>query len=145
MKLIYGGVPYNTTKVNHYEVPTNDCDMIASDLQAGKTAVARGQKITGTGKSFEFAMYGNWMTNLPVVIPSIINTIQISSIDYPIRTIIPIHDTNPLDFSAPQTIAEVIIGGETYPLVVSVQNMMMTIACDHTIKIELFYGKDRYI
>lgn len=145
MKLVYGNVPVKSLNLNYFERSTNDCDMIASDLQSGKTGVAKGRKVTGTGKSFEFAMYGSWMTNLPVAIPSIINTIQISSINYPIRTIIPVHDTNSLDFSVSQTIAEIVIDGEIYPLVVSVQNGMLTVVCDHTINIVLFYGKDRYI
>ena len=145
MKMIYGGVPVNSMKIKHYEMDTNDCTMIASDIQAGVTGVARGQKITGTGKSFEFASYGNSLTNLPIVIPAAINTIQVSSADYPIRTIIPVHDTNLFDFSTPQTIAEAIIDGVAYPLAISVQNGMLTVACDHTIGIQLFYGKDNYV
>lgn len=145
MKMIYNGTPVNSMKVKHYEVSTNDCDMIASDLQAGKTAVARGKKIVGTGKSFEFAFYGTWMTNTPLVIPAMINAIQISSIIHPIKAIVSVHDTTLVDFSQPQTIAEVNINGVIYPLVATVQNGMLTIACDHAIDIELFYGKDRYV
>ena len=145
MKMIYNGVPMKSMKVNHYEMNTNDCTMVASDLQAGITAVARGQKITGTGKSFEFASYGTCKTNLPVVIPTIINAIQIGSIDYPVKTIVPVYNTTDLDFTMSQTIAEATINGASYPLVVSVQNGMLTVSCDYTIDIQLFYGKDNYI
>ena len=145
MKMFYGNTPVNSLKVKHYEMNTNDCTMIESDLQSGKTGVVKGKKITGTGKSFEFASYGGWMTNLPLAIPSMINTIQIGSNNYFVRTIIPVFNTTRLDFSVSQTIAEVTIDGVVYPLVVSIQNGMLTISCEHTIDIELFYGKDRYI
>ena len=85
MKMFYGNTPVKSLNIRHYEMNTNDCDMIASDLQAGKKAVATGQKITGTGKSFEFASYGGWMTNLPLAIPSMINAIQIGSNNYFVR------------------------------------------------------------
>lgn len=81
--MIYGGVPVNSMKISYYEMDTNDCDMIASDLQAGKTAVARGQKITGTGKSFEFATYGYITTNIPTPIPTNINVIHLGCMEYP--------------------------------------------------------------
>lgn len=145
MKLFYGGVPYNTTKVKHYEISTNDCDMESFDLQTGKTAVAKGKKITGTGKAFEFAFYGAWTTNLPIIIPVEINVIQISSIAYPIKTLVSVYDITSVDFSVPQTIAEAIIDGTNYPIVVSMQSGMLNISCDRTIDIELFYGKDRYV
>jgi hypothetical protein len=145
MKMIYGGVPVDSMKVKHYEMNTNSATVQPSDLQAGVTCFARGQKVTGTGKAFEFAMYGTGLTNLPFIVPSTINTIQISSAVYPMRTIVPVYDTTFLDFSTPQTIAEATINGVDYPLVVSVQNNILTISCDYTIDIELFYGKDRYI
>jgi hypothetical protein len=145
MKLIYGGVPYNTTKVNHYEMDTNSATVQPSDMQAGVTCFARGKKVVGTGKAFEFATYGAWMTNAPLIVPTTINVIQISSIVHPIRTIAPVHDTTSFDFSTPQTIAEVVINNVIYPISVSVQNGMLTVFCEHTIDIELFYGKDRYI
>lgn len=145
MKLVYGNTPVKSLNINYFEQNTNDCDMIASDLQSGKTAVARGEKITGTGKSFEFAFYGRGMTNIPLIIPALINVIYIGSTTYPIKTIVSVFDTTLLDFSMPQTIAEIDIDGTKYPLTVSVQHNMLTIACEHTIDIELFYGKDRYV
>ena len=73
--------------------------MIASDLQAGKTAVARGQKITGTGKSFEFANYGELRTNADRFVPSNINVIEVSSMEYPIKLSISLTEMVDIDFS----------------------------------------------
>ena len=145
MKLMYGGTPVKALNINYFEQDTNDATMIASDLQAGVTCYARGQKVIGTGRCFEFASYGAWMTNVPLVVPSMINVVEINSATYPIRTIIPMRQTTLVDFATSQTIAEVIINGTTHPIIASVQNGMLTISCEQTIDIELFYGKDRYI
>ena len=144
MKLIYGGVPYNTTKVNHYEVSTNDCDMLASDLQAGKTAVARGQKIVGTGKCFEFASYGRMETNIPDYVPTLINTIEIASTVYPIKTVYALNDIKNVDFSTEQIIGFAIIDGIEYPITAKVQNYLLTLSCEKSITLETFYGRDKY-
>lgn len=145
MKMFLGNTPMNSLNVNHFEMDTNDCDMVASDLQAGKTAVARGRKITGTGKCFSFASYGKWMTNVSDFIFSNINTVQVGSIDYPVRTILPIGETRNYDFSTPQNVAEVIIDGVAYPITASVQDGEFLVSCDETINIELFIGKDEYV
>lgn len=145
MKMIYGGTPVKSLKVKHYEISTNDCDMIASDLQAGKTAVAKGRKITGTGKAFDFATYGSWKTNRPDFVPETINVIQVNSLDYPVIMTVTLREMTTLDFSTPQKIADVIVDGTSYPITVSVQSGMLTVACDQTINIEMFYGRDRYI
>lgn len=145
MKLIYGGVPYNTTKVRHYETNTNDATLRSFDLQAGVTAYARGKKVTGTGKAFSFAMYGRWMTNESDIVPSEINIVHIGSTDYPIRMTATLDEIRFYDFSVPQEVAEVVIDGTTYPLLVSVQDGEFLVSCDRTINIQLFYGKDEYI
>ena len=142
---MYGNTPVKSLNINYFEQNTNDATLVPSDLQAGVTAYAKGQKVTGTGKCFEFASYGTWMTNAPLVVPTIINAIQIGSADYPVRTIVPVYNTTQLDFSISQTIAEVVIDNVIYPISVSVQNGMLTVSCEHTIDIELFYGKDRHI
>lgn len=144
MKMIYGGVPIDSLNVNCFEQNTNDATMLASDLQAGVTAYARGQKIVGTGKCFSFAMYGNWMTNLPSIVPDVINVIQIGSVDNFVKTTIPMNEVKFTDFATPQKIAELLIDGTIYPIEVSVQNGMLTISCDKTINIQMFYGKDEY-
>ena len=145
MKMMYNGIPIKSLNIKHYEIDTNSCDMIASDLQAGKTAVARGKKITGTGKSFSFASYGGWTTNESYIIPMVINTIQIGSMDYPVKMTIPFQNMKTHDFSAEQEIAEVTINNVVYPMTVFVQNGELIITCEKVINIELFIGKDEYV
>lgn len=145
MKMIYNGTPMKSLNIKHYEMNTNDCTMVASDLQAGVTAFARGKKVTGTGKSFEFAHYGGWKTNSPQYIPSGINVIEIASIDYPIQLSMPLSDMKNSDFTIPQTIGNIIIDSATYPISVQAANNILTISCDKTVTLQLFYGKDNYI
>lgn len=145
MKLMYGNVPVKSMNIHSYEMNTNDCTAIPSDIQVGVTCVAKGKKITGTGKSFSFAMYGTWLTNEPDFVPMSINTIQIGSTDYPIKMTVPMNETHFYDFSTPVKVAEVIIDGISYPMTVSVQNGEFLIACEKTISIQLFYGKDEYV
>lgn len=145
MKMIYNGTPVKSMKVNHYEVPTNDCDMVASDLQAGKTAVARGKKIIGTGKSFEFANYGQFFTNFPIYVPSIVNIIEIASMEYPVKISIALSNMKNVDFSVSQRVGSVIMNNIEYPITVSVENNLLTIFCDQSIYLEVFYGKDNYV
>lgn len=145
MKMIYGGTPVESLKVRHYEVSTNDCDMVASDLQAGKTAVARGQKITGTGKCFSFAFYGSVYTNVPIQIPSTINVVEVASLDYPVQLAMALNNMYVEDFSKTQNIANIVIGGQSYPLMVTVTDNKMTISCSKTIKLQIFYGRDNYV
>lgn len=145
MKMMYNGTQIKSLNVNHYELSSNDCDMIASDLQAGKTAVARGKKITGTGKSFSFASYGNWTTNESYIIPMPINTIQVGSVDYPIKMTIPFKDMKTHDFITAQKMADATIDGVDYPITVSVKNNKLIITCERTIEIQLFIGKDEYV
>jgi hypothetical protein len=145
MKMMYGNVPIKSLNIKHYEMDTNDCDMIASDLQAGKTAVARGKKIVGTGKSFEFATYGGMETNSMDYVPTIINVIQITSVDYPVKSSIALNKMENFDFSTEQTIGVVVIDNIEYPITVSIENSILTLNCDKTITLEVFLGKDNYI
>lgn len=146
MKMIYGGTPVKSLKVKHYEMDTNSCDMIASDLQTGKTAVARGQKITGTGKSFEFAYYGRLMSNDSLIIPiNEINIVHVSSLDYPVHSTVKLLDMKYLDFSTEQIIGNLIFNNLEYPVSVLVQNNEISIFCDIDANFEIFFGKDNYI
>lgn len=145
MKLMYGNVPVKNLHITKHDVSTNDATMVASDLQAGVTAYARGQKITGTGKSFEFADYGGFNTNLPIIIDNTINVIEITSTIYPIKSTIPLSDMKNTDFSVSQTIGVVIIDSVEYPVIVSISNGMLTLSCDKTVTLEVFYGKDNYV
>lgn len=145
MKLIYGGVPYNTTKVRHYETNTNDATLQSSDLQAGVTAYAKGQKITGTGKCFEFAGYGDFEANDTWFIPSEINVVQISCTNHPIQALVKVSDTNYLSFTTEQYIGNLIFDNTNYPINVSVIDNILSITCDIQTTFQVFYGKDNYI
>lgn len=124
---------------------TNDCTMVASDLQSGITAVARGKKITGTGKIFEFANYGGFETNLPIMIPSTINVVEIASTTYPIKSNIVLNEMKNLDFSIPQVIGSIVVNGQEYPISVMFDGMFLIFSCDQTVTLEIFYGKDNYV
>lgn len=142
MKMCLGNTPINFVNLG---TDTDDATLVASDLQAGVTAYAKGRKVTGTGKSFSFAIYGTCKTNRLNVAPETINVIQIGSFQYPIKMTIPFKDMRIHDFSTAQQMAEVTIDGIIYPIIVSMQNGLLNITCDQTIDIELFYGRDEYI
>ena len=145
MKMYLGKTPIKGLNVKHFEMDTNDCDMIASDMQAGKTAVARGKKITGTGKSFEFAYYGDLTTNTNRYIPSDINIIEVASSEYPIKLNLELNLMNDVDFSVGQNIASVFIDNNTYDLIASVESNILRISCNESIRLQIFYGKDNYV
>lgn len=142
MKLMLGGTPVKKMMIHN---DTMDATMVASDMQAGVTAYANGQKITGTGKSFSFAMYGSMFTNEPVIIPSTINIIEIASTSYPIQLKIELSKMKNVDFSTIQSAATVVVNGTQYDIAVNVVNGELNISCDQTIKIQVFYGKDEYV
>ena len=145
MKMFLGEIPIQSLNIHHFEENTNDATMVASDLQAGITAYARGQKITGTGKTFSFAQYGNMKTNVPIYVPDNVNIIEVASIEYPIRSIISLSDIGSVDFSVAQTIAQVNIDNSSIEITAQVQNNILTFTCTETIDIEVFFGKDEYI
>lgn len=145
MKMIYNGTPVSSMKVTHLDVNTNDATMVASDLQAGVTCYARGQKVTGTGKSFEFAYYGSTTTNMQEFIPTLINVVEITSTQYPIKCLIGFDQMINVDFTTEQTIGAVMIDNVEYPITISVNGNILTFGCEKTITLEFFYGKDNYI
>lgn len=145
MKMYLGDTPINGMNIKHFEISTNDCTMVASDLQAGKTAVAKGRKITGTGKSFEFAYYGAMKTNQSAYVPNNINVVEVAAVDYPVQLLIALSNMKDINFTTEQTVANIVVDGVSYPLVVKVENNIMTLTCNQTINIEIFYGKDNYI
>ena len=145
MKMFYGNTPIKSLNVKHYEMNTNDCDMVASDLQAGKTAVAKGRKITGTGKSFEFARYGGVMTNFPICIPTLFNVMQIGSTVYPVRVNIAFANMINTDFSQSQNVGSIMVDDVEYQITVTISGNLLTISCDQSVTLEVFYGKDNYI
>ena len=145
MKLAYCSVPVKALNINYFEQDTNDCDMIASDLQAGKTAVARGKKIVGTGKSFEFAEYGMVIANFPIKVPSNVNIIEIASLVHPIRHMVELNNIKNMDFSTSQQLATVVADGNEYPITANVQDGFLTLNCDIDLDLQVFYGKDNYV
>lgn len=144
MKMIYNNVPVKSMRVHNFDVNSNDATMIASDLQSGVVGYARGKKVVGTGKCFSFASYGNWMTNESYFVPMTVNTVQIGSLEYPIKMTVPMNSMVSHDFTTAQKMAEVVIDGVSYPMTVSVQNNEFIVTCEKTINIQLFLGKDEY-
>lgn len=145
MKMFLGNTPMKSLNIKHFEMNTNDCTMVPSDLQAGVTAVARGQKIVGTGKSFEFANYGKLKTNSSRYVPSNINIIELASSEHPIVLTLDLGDMKTVDFSTPKKVASVVVDGESYDLEVSVQSNILKVSCEHTFYLQVFYGKDNYV
>ena len=142
MKLMLGGTPVKKMMIHN---DTMDATMVASDLQAGVTAYANGQKITGTGKSFEFANYGDLYTNSSRYVPANINIIEITSSDYPVKSDLDLLLMKDVDFSNGQKVATVIMENDEYDLTVSVRSNIMKISCDQTVRLQVFYGKDNYV
>jgi hypothetical protein len=130
--------------IHSYELSTNDCTAIPSDLQAGVTCVAKGKKITGTGKSFEFATYGALETNSMDYVPTTINVIEIASIEYPIKSSIALNKITDIDFSTEQNIGTVVVDSIEYPITVSIENSILTLNCEKTIWLQVFLGRDNY-
>ena len=145
MKMIYGGVPVNSLKVKHYELDTNSATVQPSDLQTGVTCFARGQKVTGTGKCFEFAEYGTIMSNFPMEVKSDVNVIEIASLSHPLRTLVALRSVKNMDFSTAKELAMVTVNGVEYAITVVVQDNTITLNCDQDLDLEIFYGRDRYI
>lgn len=145
MKMMYNGTEIKSLNIKHYEMDTNSATVQPSDLQAGVTCFGRGKKITGTGKSFEFAWYGLMETNKPVFIPSNINVIEIASLEYPVKLSVALTDMKNTDFAIVQTIGSVAIDSVLYDLTVQAKDNIITISCNHNISLQVFYGKDNYV
>lgn len=142
MKMMYNGAPVKSVMLH---TDSDSATMVASDLQSGVTAFARGQKITGTGKSFEFARYGQLVTNESDYIPSDINIIHICSLDNPVKLTIALNNMKNQDFSTPLEIGSMFVDNVFYPIFVSVSDNFITITCEQTATLQVFYGKDNYV
>lgn len=145
MKMMYGNVPVTNLQIVKHDVSTDDATMFASDLQAGVTAYARGQKITGTGKAFSFASYGSMFTNESTIIPQNINIIEIASTNYPVQLKIELKNMKDVDFTVSQLAAVILVDGVSYDITVEVNNGELILACDQTLKLQVFFGKDDYV
>lgn len=144
MKFYYGNTPIKSLNVRHFEMDTNDATMVPSDLQAGIIAYAKGRRVEGTGKSFEFASYGGFETNNIIPIPAMVNVVEVACTSYPVQLSIELAQMKNIDFSIAQNVGNIVIDGITYPLTAQVVNNILTISCSKTITLEVFYGKDNY-
>lgn len=145
MKMFYGNIPVNSMKIKHYEVSTSDATVQPSDLQSGITCYARGKKVTGTGKAFEFATYGKTYTNTSLFCPSTINITEIASLNYPIRLSVALDEMQNVDFSTVQTIGYVIVDNVEYPITAQVNGTNLIFSCEKSIELQIFYAKDLYV
>lgn len=145
MKMMLGNTPVKSLNIHHFEMDTNSATVQPSDLQAGITCFARGQKVTGTGKSFEFAYYGKILSNDSIIIPTnSINVVHISSLEYPVHSIVQLADMNGLNFANGQVVCNLIADGTEHPVTVTVGNNEIVVSCDVEVFFEIFFGKDNY-
>lgn len=141
MKLMLGNTPVKKMMIHN---DTQDATAVASDLQAGVTCYAKGQKVTGTGKCFSFAWYGMMETNDSWYIPSDINIIEVASTLYPVRLNIELSSLKNTDFSR-ATVATINIDNVEYNIDVVVLDNELTLECEQTVRLQVFYGKDEYV
>lgn len=142
MKMMFNGVPVKKYMVHN---DTQDATIVPSAMQAGLTAYANGKRVMGTGKSFEFARYGQIVTNESDYVPSDINIIHVCSLDYPVRLTIALNNMKNQNFSTPLEIGSIFVNNVFYPIFVSVSDNFITITCEQTTTLQVFYGKDNYI
>lgn len=145
MKLYIGDTAVRSLGISKVDISTNDATIVASDMQTGMTAYARGVKLTGTGKSFAFASYATQTTNVEIPVPGMINVVGVSSKTCPIQMLMAFPDMKDADFSVENTIANAVVDGETCPITVQVTDGNLTFTCSKTIQIEVFYGKDDHV
>lgn len=142
MKMYLGDVP---VKSLYTHTDTDEGNITAQDMQSGMIAFAKGVKLTGTGKAFAFASYGQISTNKALPVPSIINFIEVSSLTYPVKTNIALSSMKNTDFSTIQKIGAVTINGTAYDITAQVSNNMLTVGCSKDIDLEVFYGRDEHV
>lgn len=145
MKIMYGNTPIKAINIKHFETNTDDATVTASDMQSGVSSYARGKKVIGTGKCFEFAQYGGIETNIPMFIPNMINVIEITSTVHPVKSAISLTDTKDVDFSIPQTIGYVMVDNVENPVTITIENSMLTLSCSETTTLDFFIGKDNHV
>lgn len=145
MKLCLGSTPIKSLNIRKLDVDTNDATIVASDMQSGSIAYAKGQKVTGTGKAFAFASYGDQKTNVAIPVPNAINAIEISSLDYPVQMLVALSEMKSVDFTIENTIANAMVNGETCPITAQVADGNLTLGCSQSISLQVFYGKDEHV
>jgi hypothetical protein len=137
-----GDVP---VKALYTHTDTDEGNITAPDMQSGMIAFAKGVKLTGTGKAFAFASYGQISTNKALPVPSIINVIEVSSLTYPVKMNIALSSMKNTNFSTIQKIGAVTINGTAYDITAQVSNNMLTVGCSKDISLEVFYGRDEHV
>lgn len=142
MKMYLGDVP---VKALYTHTDTDEGNITAPDMQSGMIAFAKGVKLTGTGKAFAFASYGQMPTNEAWPVPSIINVIEVSSLTYPVKTNIALSSMKNTNFSTIQKIGAVTINGTAYDITAQVSNNMLTVGYSKDISLEVFYGRDEHV
>lgn len=142
MKMYLGDVP---VKALYTHTDTDEGNITAPDMQSGMIAFAKGVKLTGTGRAFAFASYGQMPTNTAWPVPSIINFIEVSSLTYPVKTNIALSSMKNTNFSTIQKIGAVTINGTAYDITAQVSNNMLTVGCSKDISLEVFYGRDEHV
>lgn len=142
MKMYLGDVP---VKALYTHTDTDEGNITAPDMQSGMIAFAKGVKLTGTGKAFAFAAYGQMSTNEAWPVPSIINVIEVSSLTYPVKTNIALSSMKNTNFSTIQKIGAVTINGTAYDITAQVSNNMLTVGCSKDIGLEVFCGRDEHV
>lgn len=145
MKMCLGSTPVKSLNIRKLDVDTNDATVTASDMQSGTIAYAKGKKVIGTGKSFAFAFYGLKETNDSIPVPSVINVVEVSSLLYPVQLQVALSDMKDNDFSVESQIATVVINGVLYPITAQVSDNNLTLSCEQTIALQVFYGKDEHV
>lgn len=143
MKLCIGSTPVSSLHIRKLDIDTNDADIVPSDMNAGSTAYARGQKITGTGKCFSFATYGTFSSNGSIPIPvTSINTVVLCSDVYFVKMSTTMLNFKEYDFSVDNEIATITVNGTNYPISMKIDNGNLVLTCSENVSIEAFFGKD---
>lgn len=142
MKMYLGDMPVNSIRLH---TDTDDGTLVPADMQVGIVGYSSGQRVVGTGKAFAFAFYGNCETNKMIPVPNTVNTVTISSNTNAVQMDISIATIKAgVDFSTPKQIATVTVDDTSYPLNLSVVSNFLQIACDKTLTLQVFFGKDNH-
>ena len=145
MKLCLGSTPVKSLNIRKLDVDTNDATIVASDMQSGSIAYAKGQKVTGTGKAFAFASYGKYPTNFAIPVPGMINVIEIGCMSHAFQTNVDVNQMKDLDFSIEQELGNIVIDGVNCPITSLVENNTLTLNCSQSVELLVFYGKDDHV
>lgn len=145
MKLCLGSTPVKSLNIRKLDVDTNDATIVASDMQSGSIAYAKGQKVTGTGKAFAFASYGKHPTNFAIPVPGMINVIEIGCMSNAFQMTLGVNQMKDVDFSIEQELGNLIVDGVNCPITSIIENGNLTLNCSQSVELLVFYGKDDHV